>query len=404
MNIISTVFKKYKGLIFFTSLNYFDKLIAFSLPLLVLYLTKSRAIYNDIEYVFSVANIAVIFIELGIRIYYFYAYKISDNREELLKQARGYFFMLLGFYLIIALIAFPILISFNQNFNYLYVFIFIRTLYLFYINFFGNHYRLIDKPSNIFTFTIFPNILSFIFIFLAYKYIGKYYLSFFFLSQALLLSGSIVFIIKYFSFKKINGLFLYILKALKYSWPIIINVLLITFINNYGKIYTYNRLSSADMFQISYILRIALIIQMTHASVMAYYSKQIFVDGLNKINKKLLFIYSLMIFFALALIFLFVILFNQIDSIDDITINASSLTLILYTILWCYQAFFEIYFNKINKNKTILLYSIVASLAYVTLIIFVHIGNILQIALIMLTSVIINLSLLLISLKRNKFY
>lgn len=374
----------HKHLLLFTFLNYIDKLISFSLPLFVLYISKSQLLYNDIEYIFSIASILVVFFDLGLNTYYFFGYKESTSKDLYIENVKQYFTLSIIFYQILGLLLILTCLIIQQG-NFLIPFVIIRILYLLVQSFYSSYFRLNDKPSHIYWLSIPVNLFAFIILFLL-KDISSTLLFWIFLPQLLLLW----ILTYYFIIKRqkivLNEIKSFFIKALKYSWPIIINVSMVTFINNFGKIYAYNYLSSDEMYQISYVLRISLIIQMAHVSIIAFYSKSIYIDIENKINITIFKKYVFFMFIAVLLLIGFILGINKINYVKPITINLASLLIIVYTILWCFRSYFEMYMGKYNKNKLILLFSIIATLIYTGYILILGIDNFLQLSIIMLLS------------------
>ncbi|NDP22194.1 MAG: hypothetical protein GZ091_14100 [Paludibacter sp.] len=385
---IKNTINHHKQLLIFTLLNYIDKFIAFSLPLVVLYISKNQQIYNDIEYIFSIASIAVVFFDLGINTYYFYGFKESDSRIEYIEKVREYFSVLLMFYEIIGLLILPIFFFYKPT-SFIFIFVYIRLLYLLYVSFSASYYRLKDKPSFVYWLSIPVNLLSLVALYL-FRNISNSVLFGFFAPQFILLFVGSYFYIKNkvkIDFKK---LITFLTETLKYSWPILINISMIAYINNFGKIYAYNYLSSNDMYQISYVLRISLIVQMAHSSIIAFYSKAIYEDKNYEINKEIFKKYSLLIFLAVVLFFCFILGLNLTKIVKPISINLASFLIVLYTIVWCYRSYFEMYFGKYNKNKIVLLFSIISTTVYTGYIVFFGIGNFLQLSILMLLTALIS--------------
>lgn len=391
INKIKSIGVAHKDLFVYTFLNYSDKFLTFCLPLAILYITKNQKTYNEIEYILSLANIAIVFLELGMRTYFFYGYSIANNKDEYTQNVNNYFTTLFSIYFFASLLLFPFIYFVNGNASYLLIFIATRSLFLLLTGFYNSYFRLVDTPSAIFKFTIPTNLLSIILIILFTEINIQNGLYPFFLPQMLASIFAIFWFKKHKPFKHIKELYQYLKVALSYSWPIILNVLLITYINNFAKIYAYNKMSAEDMFQLSYLLRISLIIQMMHVSISGYYSKQIFIDKTPGINKRILGLYSIFMSISVLMVLVFVLIFNQIPSLPSVNINSSFIAIIAYTIVWCYQAYFELYLNKYKQTKHILIFSIVSMIFY-TAIVWLGFGNtIISLSLIMLGTITVNL-------------
>ena len=146
------------------------------------------------------------------------------------------------------------------------------------IAFFTTYFVIADTPSKVFILSFFANI-STLAIIIAVKYFTyKLELYYFFASQLILL---IIIVIYYGIIRKrvvINSdeMYSYIKKALRYAWPIILNVFLFMLINNYGRIYAHNFLSREEMFHISFSQRICMLVQVMNVSILGYFAKTIF--------------------------------------------------------------------------------------------------------------------------------
>lgn len=384
----------HKELLKYTILNYIDKFVVFVLPLVVLFLTKDKKIYNDIEYIFSVANLSIIVLEIG-RLYLFYGYKISGKRNLFLIKAKNYFLFIQLLYSLLGICIYPFISTLHSSLGMLYVFILIRSLYVLFINFFNSYFRLAGTPSRIFWFSIPVNVISIILIFSFFCLKWGLTLEMFFLPQCLISLGSVLLFLFRFKWKWTVGLISYIKRGLLYAWPIILNVLIVSFVNNYGKIYAYNFLSENEMYNFSYVLRIAMIIQMAHASVLAYYSKEIYTNEKKGLDKSILKLYSLFIGIAVLLSVVFILIFNRFFSTEQVRIDIVFFLILLYVLLWCFQAFFEIYYNKTNNNKFILLFSLIGGGVYLLLLFGLGVKGIKSLSIYMLISVSVNFILIL---------
>jgi O-antigen/teichoic acid export membrane protein len=348
-----------------------------------------------VEVAFSYATIAMILIELGVSNYLFFGYKKADDKESFLKNAQLYFKFLLAFYFLLT-IPFVLVINYiNSSLVFLFCLVGIRTLFTLFLNFYSNIFRLNDNPSKIYRTSITINIFSFGVLLLANFYSWDYKLIYFFLpSLFLLLVVAIKFLIFEIYTFSFSGFRIFIKESLIFSWPIIINVLAMSYMNNYAKIYAYGNLSQEEMVQISYILRISLVIQLTHASFSSYFSKALFMDSSHRLNTKIFKQYSIVLLFSTILVLLIILATNLLfQNLIHIPINLSTLLFILYTILWCYIGYLEIYFGIMNANRRVLFYSIFSSIVYTVLLkLYVNV-NLLQLSFFMVITALLNLIL-----------
>jgi O-antigen/teichoic acid export membrane protein len=373
MKLIKLSLLKYNELLFFTVLNYFDKLISFSLPLVILYIYKDISLYNDFEYIYSAANIIVVIADLGIRGFFLYDFsKFNNNLGEYASRVYRHVTTLILFYSVF----FTTIIYlgdyfFSINTELLY-FILIRTLLLFYINFFIMYTRIVNNPNYGLYLSVFVNVIVVSF-FLFNKYIYQItatatVLNTVFFIQLICIVGIIFKSKLNISKENINQSIVYFRKALLYSWPIIVNVLLITVVNNFGKLYIHKNLPAVDMYMFSYILRVGMIIQMAHVSVVAFFSKSIFLDEKKSFNKKIYFLYNVFLTLAVILSGLIIYVSQFFNFLPTIEIDFMVVILYLYILIWCQQSYFEIYINKFNKNKYLMIFTICSLCIYMLIV------------------------------------
>ena len=389
----------------FTFLNYIDKAISFAMPLLVLYILKDIVLYNNIEVVFSYANIIVVIADLGIRIFFLYDYGHQPGEEQYgyTQRVKTYFNLSFLFYWVLSVV---LCLTLNKLpvYGILMPFICIRTLLMLFINFFSVYYRLTDKPKHVLYYSIIINVLSIVLFLGSFKFFHSINLWWFFGVQMVFTLLYMVYGFKFFSVDNIKKGYNYIAVALKYSWPLIVNILLLTFINNYGKIYAFKNLPEESMFTFSYVLRIGMIVQMAHASIMGYYAKSIYANKSNKVDYKVYKIYNVSIGMAvfLAIAALYVVnLFHIIKKIDDFGLVV---ILFVYLLLWCQIAYFEQYINKMNKNKLILLFAVISMVVYLGMLFANPKPTINYVSVCMIASAIVNLALVLAFMKKYRLF
>lgn len=358
------IVKKHKELLLYSSVNIIDKFLIFIIPLAALFLFKDKQLYNDIEYISSVSSILLIFLDLGMKNYLFYGYKISQKKHIYLRDARYYFNFLIQFYIIL----FSLLLLFKSFVTsewVLLLFIIIRALYTLVIGFYAAYFRLIDKPSRIYVYSVSVSVLTILIMLGVFFMKIPMHLIIIYIVPFL---GISIFIFHFYnpvSSINYNRYFSLIKTALAYSYPIIINLIMMGFINQFGRIYAYNYLDTDSMFEISIIQRISMILLLIHASIMGFYAKKIFISLKFSDHRNILLQYTLMIIFFTILVFLGVWIYNLFAIIP---LNLSILTLFLVgTLLWCYTAYFELYFNRANINKYIPIITLFAFLTYLAI-------------------------------------
>tara|TARA_B100001057_G_scaffold501049_1_gene620040 strand:+ start:3865 stop:5040 length:1176 start_codon:yes stop_codon:yes gene_type:complete len=348
--------KETQNLIQFTILSSLDRLLIFILPFYVYFLTSDKLLFNDIEYIYSIASLAMIFFELGLKNYLFYGYKINKDKDKFLNEIKLLYNFLILVYTIILIIAF---LS-TKLINLLIPYFGIRLIFFMLSTFYFSYFRLKDKPSAIFLYTVPVNLLTFV---LIYYYTNSNHT----------LSLCDIYILPFLSIILFNLYQIkntitkgkntqYILKALKFSLPVMINLLLMGLINQFGKLYAYNNLDINEMFDLSLIQRISTIIVLIHASIVGFFTKKLFMSKSLVVHKNIFKVYFFAILFTGLSIYLCIIAANKINILD---INTYLLNIFLIgTMLWCNNAYFELYFNRSNKNRYIPIISLFAFTAY----------------------------------------
>lgn len=388
-------YKQSKSLIHYFALTYLDKIISFALPLAILLLLHEKELYTFVEVIYSYAAIAMIALELGFSNYLFFGYKNAGDKEKFVSSSSTNFKFLLLVYALLAIIIFPFIAKFRPALLPLYAFVGIRSLFMLYLNFNGNIFRLQDVPARIYLYSIGSNVLALVFLFIAHV-IGVEQREWVFFSPFLLVVAisAIQFLIFERHYFSISEFIRFAGGALRFSWPIILNAIAMNFIGNYAKIYGYDHLSKNELLGISYVLRIGLIIQLTHSAFASYYSKSIFMDESQGINLRIFRNYNLVLLAAAALVFCAVLITNWLfSSTVYIAINGTTILFLVYIVIWCYIGYFEIYFGRRDANHRILIYSLISAVVYILSLRVVGTITPLALALSMVFSAILNLIL-----------
>ncbi len=391
-----TMYRNNKDLATFVVLNYIDKFLVFLLPLAVLYITQDRESYNAIEYVYSIANVVAPFF-VFFSSYAFYGYKLSVeiNEKSFVNSYRCFSSLfIIALFLVGLGIAFGALLLVPSLTLLFFFMTLVRFVYLQTINNNNSYYRLIDKPARFLIYTIIGSFVSVTLVYFIHPD-RQFTLIAFFLPQ---LWVSILCLNVGAKGFKINGFKGYIVSSFKFAWPIVVNCTIVAFVMNYGKIYAYNYLSSYEMYNFSYIMRISMVIQMAHASLISFYGKDLFVKGYSlSFYKK----YCLVIGSAFVVAIIFLCVFNQFVT-DKLTIDTTTFLILIYTLLHSLGASFELWYGRKDKNRVILYVSVVSCLIFLGFIFFVGVQNLQSLALYMVIHALSYLILLVAIAKANK--
>ncbi|MCT4628550.1 hypothetical protein [Winogradskyella sp.] len=337
------------------ALSYLDKAIVFLLPLLVFQLFKDQKIYISIEYIYSITTVVIPLIDLGLSGYFFYAYRNSDDKEFTVNIFVKSFQRL---YIIVCFIGLGLIALnyFSFEFESFIVFIVSRLLFVLATVFFASYYRLTNRPEKAVYITLASNIISLSFLF------GYFFLSLEF-SLWLIFIGQILFSIIYF-FKCIIDVLLknntksyqeqikkIFLKALLFSWPSIMQVFIMMFITNFGKINVLTKMSLDDGVLLSLVQRFSMVIFLTHSSIWAFVLKDLYVEKNVLIIRRNL-LYKYLAFLTLALSFvIFVTEIYLANNYNDLfRVSYISILIIGQTFLACVYAYLEVHYGRENKN------------------------------------------------------
>ncbi len=379
---------------YFLIFNLFDKLLIFLLPLSVLFFFKDKNLYNQVEIIYTISMIFYIFADGGIKNYSLAHFRKAQNSKKFINEKLNYINTLILYYLVIF---FPLILFFFllKKISVIYFLILFRLLFLIFNNYLKVHYSLLNKQLSMLKFTLASSMATLLYIlYISYSHnflsLEEFFMFQIFITVALIIYN--IFNNKIINYKKVIIIFL---KSIKFSFPVIFNALIFLIIMHFAKVYSYNFLSVDDMTKVSFLIRIMLVIQISHGIFVNYFYKSFFGKNLKMINYKLILNYCLMIFgsgIMLILTYPFILnVFNLNYEIDLIFIFIFS-----YTLIWCLSAFLEQYLNKFHKNKFILFYSLFALVIYLTVIFtFTEIDMLTRISMAMLASILVYFVLIL---------
>jgi O-antigen/teichoic acid export membrane protein len=380
---------KFQNIYFYSFLNYIDKGINFLVPFVILKLVPDGDIYGKVEYIISLSLLLSSFLDFGLRTYFLYAYRKSIDREKFIINANSILLTLLFFYVTVFL-----LYGFIFGVKYFYIFCIPRFIFLTFINIKGVIFRLEDKQSSIFIYSLLINILIIVSVFLSYLFELKFDLFIYSMSYILFCIGV------FFNFAKKNMLdvgkikiyFYEIMNSIKFSWPLILVLFFATMQNNLLKIYGYNNLNTSEFERLSIFLRFFFIMILAHGAAINYYSKYIYIEKeIFNINNYLRYLFIISIGFVFM--FFCIYLSNRFSIFHYIKINVPFMLMLFTYILMMNRTYFEQYFGKYNKLYSLLYSSIISFLSLIILLLFTYIKfgiSINSLLIILLISEIIN--------------
>ncbi|GGG36561.1 hypothetical protein GCM10010976_05300 [Bizionia arctica] len=389
------------------ALSYLDKAIIFLLPLLVFQFFKDQRVYVSIEYIYSITTVIIPLVDLGLAGYFFYAYRNSDNQEATLKIFVKTFQRL---YLLISCIGLVLIAVNYYGFEYepFIVFIVSRLLFVLATVFFASYYRLTNKPEKAVYITLFSNVLSLSFLF-AYFFSGLEF------SLWLIFIGQILFSVFYL-FKCVIDVFFkenkdfdnhklkkLILSTLLFSWPSLLQVFIMMYITNYGKMHVLTKMNLDDGVLLSLVQRFSMLIFLTHSSIWAFIIKDIYVEkNLFVIRRNLL--YKYLGFLTLALVFVIIVteIYLVYNYVDLFRVTSISALIIGQTFFACIYAYLEMHYGRENKNIIKLYLALFSAFVFIMLLILLDINFLERISIAMFVSTFTSLLLSIFVLyKRN---
>ncbi|UOB19418.1 hypothetical protein [Abyssalbus ytuae] len=389
-------------------LSYFDKTIIFLIPLLVLYLFNNKSLYVSVEYIYSFVLVIVPFLDFGLSGYFFYYYREHKNKKAAILAVFNLFTLLY-----ITLFLFGIMIILIHylwfSFEKYILYIVFRCLFLVLFMFLSSYHRLMNKPKKALFITITSNIISLIVIF--YLYIFNLEISVFpvFVGQILFCCYFFLVlvrkILKTKTFKK-NLLKSVFFGSVLFAWPTIIQVFLMMYIANYGKIKAINHLNLEEATLLSLTQRYSMLIQLTHTSIVAFLMKDLYLENMKKINLKRFFKYFLFLLLSVVGVVILICLnwYHKEILISRLRVFQVSILMIGYTILWCIYSFLEIFYSRENKNIIKLYLAIVNAIVFIIVINGFSMSLLDRIVYAMMSSVFIALICSIIVLKQRGYY
>jgi hypothetical protein len=405
--VIIHLLKSNRHLLFFTFFNLLDKAIIVLLPFVVLNLFHEQEKYIQLEYIISTVNIIATVSDLGLNGYLFFLYQQSVNKTDALgtgRQISEVIFMLL------VLVGAGVILfhSFVSPLHFLVLFIVIRALFNYLITFLTSYFRLVDKPVRVLYISLMVNVSSLLLLMGFFAYGQPVTLWLIFTPQLLFtlyFMGRIASTFDYSTFS-LRSTFQVILKALEFSWPSIIQVFLMVYMANYGKVNALDKLPKEDAVFLGYSLRFCMLIQLAHASLVGFYSKSILAgEDLFNISAEIMKLYAVTLIvtamFVISAMFVY-----QAYIIQQDDLNGRIVLMVLfsmYTLLWCFYSYLEMYFARINRNRIKLYLTFVILFVFVLTLKFLPFELVHNIAWAMFTSIFAGLIGNILVLKRLKF-
>lgn len=339
------------------ALSYFDKAVIFLLPILVLQLFKDQMVYLSIEYIYSITIVIIPFLDLGLAGYFYYIYRNKKNKREIVTEITKIFHIV---YVILFLLGAGIICIHYLIYSiddYI-VYIVSRAIFLSTFAFLSSYYRLKNKPQRGLFVTLSANAISLVFLFIYVFLELEFNLWLIFIGQILFCIFYFLKILRYLILKwskyyKNLQLGSLIKSSLLFSWPTIIQVFIMMYVANYGKIHALDNMSLNDGVLLSLSQRFSMIIFLTHSSLLAYFIKELYsAEDILSIKKKILLKYLFLLMTSVILVG-FVIAAYLIYNVDVYDLKRAFMVsglIIIYSFLSCFFSYLEMHYGRENKN------------------------------------------------------
>jgi O-antigen/teichoic acid export membrane protein len=400
-NLVQKFLPKEKiDLLVHTFFNYLDKMVNMLSPLVIIRVLHNELLYNDIEYVLSSSIILSVLVDFGLSSYYFYGYRQSEDKKEYIHTIERSFFLLFALQTVFVFAFVGLYFITKSPFLIVYACILIRTLFLSYTNFKFNTFRVIDKPSKIFFITIPVNLFSLLIFYIAYTYYSKVTI-YYFMGLAVFELVYVVYSFLKYSDLRIKQFWPTLKTSVIFAWPLMINVFLINTISNYGKIYAFQNLPAASMTRLALLQRFMIIIQLAHTASTSFFLKKIFDKKSVTIDLKVFKSYSSSMVISVLLIIGCIQVNNSYGLVKYLPFDMSFWFLIVFFIFYAYGAYLSTYFTVLNKNKLRMYSSTVMVVLYMAALWIFKPSTLIQLTLVMLTTMGINLVFTLYYLNKN---
>jgi len=344
-----------KQLLFFTFFNLLDKAIIVLLPFAVLSLFEDKERYIQLEYIISTVNVIATVSDLGLNGYMFFLYQQSINKNEAIAKSRQISEVIFIVLVIIGVAVF-LFHFYIHTVHFLVVFIIIRALFNYITTFLTSYFRLIDKPIQVLYISLLVNATSLLLLLTFFAHGHPLTLWLVFIPQLALILYYMAKIVtslhkSSFSFR---ASFQTILKSLEFSWPSIIQVFLMVYMANYGKVNALDNLPKEDAVFLGYSLRFCMLIQLAHASLVGFYAKSILAgEDLLNISTEILKLYGMTLILTTIMVisgmFVYQTYFIQHEDMNEKIVLIVLFS--MYTLLWCFYSYLEMYYARINRNR-----------------------------------------------------
>lgn len=379
-------FLKHKGFLSYAFLSYGEKGLIFCFPLLLLWLTKNQTAYNSVEYVFALSGVLALFLDGGLRIYLLHAYRQSEHSMEVVRRAFSCLRMLVLIYLCFAIVTWMILWVLSSDFLFEFSNVAARALFLVTVTFLAVFYRIKDNPVQVFYYSIPVYVSGLVILYFASGLPGNQALTVAVMVPHLIAILVVMVFTKNNKAERLSAIKNELRKSLIYSWPVLVSVAVTMMMASFGRIYAYGHLDEQEMFALSFVQRLALVVQLTHVAITGYFAKRLFMSDDRSYHVGMVFKYLVSLLSAAVLSYCLMNLIGRFGIPTPPNVGGLFLIMSIYIILWCFAAYLEIYINRADRNVSILYGTVLSLLVYVGVLYFVDVEILIRFAIAMASS------------------
>lgn len=357
---VKSVIKNNSGALQFMALNYLDKALIFLTPMFILFLFNSDELYVELESIYSLAIVLIPILDLGMSGFAFYEYKHKEKDVNKLLSRFGRYYVLLFFISILH-------VGINYFFlsSTIYVLVNIRCLYTIGITFLSSFFRLNDKPKFAVYFSLIVSVFNCLAILAVFLLGQQIFLEILFIGQGtFIVLFSLILIKKYLKISNLKESISFGKRSIVFAWATMFQVFLNMYVANYAKIHGVKEMTVDDASLFSQVQRFAMLIHLTHVGVLAYMSKELYLEGDRDVSKDKLKKYLVILIVSSMAVFCMIMLnYFRIDT----SLNRYMMIvgcIVIYTLFWCIYSYLELFFGRENKNYLKLIISIVGAIVF----------------------------------------
>lgn len=350
-------------------ISYADRGLAFLLPLLVLQFLDRSTAYAEIEFIIGIAVVTASFADLGVRIYMLFAFRQEGSADRVIALSKAALGVLLLFQSIAAVIFFLLSALGIGEITLLIALSLCRIAAATAFGIVGRILVLRDRPELSMLLSLLCWFASLPVLLVPASLSDTVFLLLFMSPNIFIMLLVLGWIWRSEGSVSWQPALRFTVQALRWSWPLLLATAINLAVGNFAKIYAFSAMPQADMVQIAFYQRIAMILQVSHAAIMIVLSKKIFIQKGNKIDSGATASYATSMLLTSTLLIGGVSAANIFDLLYVPWALGIAAPIAIYVFFWCVGSYFEAYVNRSGRTR-IMLYNSLLSAAIFTFILF----------------------------------